>query len=137
MLVCSTCNKKKEESFFYKRDDRPKGYTSSCKECRSKKIRDAWTPRKQSAYKLKANYGLTVDEYKSMLAEQNNVCAICKKPETAKSNGGYIKSLAVDHCHSTGEVRGLLCHHCNTGLGKFKDDIELLKSAIEYLKEKI
>lgn len=137
MPVCSTCLVDKPVSEFYKRKDRPIGRTSSCKTCRTDKARMQWTPRKQSSYKLKFNYGITEDEYTSMLAQQNGVCAICKCAETAKSNAGYVKNLAVDHCHSTGKIRGLLCHGCNTAIGKLKDDIELLNNAIKYLEERL
>lgn len=137
MPVCTTCNVEKPVENFYKRKDRPIKRTSSCKECRRTKQQEAWTPRKQGAYKLKFNYGLSVDDYRTMLVKQGGVCAICQKPETSKANNGYTKNLAVDHCHSTGKVRGLLCHHCNTALGKFKDDITLLEAAIKYLKERL
>ena len=78
--------------------------------------------------------GISFDDYLTMLKEQNGVCKICKQPETT-SNGhsGKIKDLAVDHCHTSGKVRGLLCSSCNSGLGLFKDDVSVLKSAIEYL----
>ena len=113
------------------------GRTSSCKTCKLEKAKMQWTPRKQSSYKLMSNYGLTQEDYTNMLATQNGVCAICKCAETAKSNAGYVKNLAVDHCHVTGKVRGLLCHDCNTGIGKLKDNISLLESAIKYLKERL
>jgi len=74
-------------------------------------------------------YGITIQEYDSLYAKQNEGCAICQSP--TGSNG---KRLAVDHDHQTGEVRGLLCDDCNTGLGKFKDNPNLLATAINYLK---
>jgi hypothetical protein len=73
--------------------------------------------------------------YEQMIAHYENKCAICKKGETRKSRTqGKICRLAVDHCHDTNEIRGLLCHSCNTGIGKFQDSIELLESVIRYLK---
>jgi hypothetical protein len=70
-----------------------------------------------------------------MLKEQNGVCAICKKEEfTTFPKTGIIKSLSVDHCHETGKIRGLLCVHCNRGLGCFKDQINLFSEAINYLE---
>lgn len=87
-------------------------------------------------YVLKRNYNLTLENYDNMLKEQNGVCAICGKKETNRSNPkGKIDSLRVDHCHKTGRVRGLLCSECNFGISKFKDDIELIKKAIQYLKK--
>lgn len=76
---------------------------------------------------LKRLYGITLDEYNKMLAHQGGCCAICM--ETASSR------LHVDHCHSTGKVRGLLCSKCNTGLGAYRDNTELLKAAVDYLEK--
>lgn len=79
--------------------------------------------------------GLPENHYKTMYSNQNGLCAICGKPETYKNgyNKGKLKRFAIDHDHDTGEVRGLLCQRCNQGLGSFKDNIETLKSAINYL----
>ena len=87
------------------------------------------------SYDYKINYGITIEQYESMLMQQNNVCAICLRAETA-TNRGKVKRLAVDHCHTTGKVRGLLCHNCNTTLGKYEDKPELIKRFIEYLEDK-
>jgi hypothetical protein len=73
-------------------------------------------------------------KYKKMHDEQNGKCAICFLPETSKSNNEKIKNLAIDHCHKTGVIRGLLCQKCNIGLGAFLDNPDLLKKAIIYLK---
>ena len=75
-------------------------------------------------------YGLTVDQYDAMLMEQNYVCAICEKPEKSSSK----KVLSIDHDHTTGKVRGLLCDTCNSGLGHFFDNLDFLESAVLYLK---
>lgn len=74
---------------------------------------------------LKRKYGLSKEEYYLLKEKQDNMCAICKI-----SN----RRLAVDHCHITGKIRGLLCLNCNTGIGQLKDSVELLESAINYLK---
>lgn len=87
-------------------------------------------------YKLKLKYGLSLEEYEIMFTKQNGKCAICGEVETAKhSHTKKIINLAVDHCHTTGKVRELLCQDCNRGLGKFKDDPVRLKAAIEYIKK--
>lgn len=80
-------------------------------------------------------FGVNAEQFNEMLKNQNNICAICKKPETViwKSRN-EIKPLCIDHCHKTGKVRGLLCAKCNAAIGQFKDSIESLASAIEYLK---
>lgn len=76
---------------------------------------------------LKREYGLTPEDYTAILKAQGGKCAICRAAPKRKS-------LAVDHDHNTGEVRGLLCGPCNTGLGRFGDSIEGLMKAIEYLQ---
>lgn len=75
-------------------------------------------------------YGITIDDYERMLRAQNGQCAICG---SSNPGGGY-KNFAVDHNHTTGEVRGLLCTRCNRGLGLFKDDPVLTQLATNYLQ---
>lgn len=76
-------------------------------------------------------YGITEQQYQDKLVEQNYKCSICgKKHDVVVTKG----TLVVDHNHATGDVRALLCHSCNMGLGKFKDDPELLKRAAEYIE---
>jgi len=69
-----------------------------------------------------------------MLEKQGGVCAVCKRPETARNQYG-IKRLAVDHDHETGKVRGLLCSKCNTGLGALDDNTGRLQACINYLNK--
>lgn len=64
---------------------------------------------------LLKKYGLTRADYEQLEVEQGGVCAICSRPESDVGRGGKIKPLAVDHCHESGMVRGLLCHGCNVG----------------------
>jgi hypothetical protein len=80
-------------------------------------------------HRMKAVYGLTLEDYDAMLEAQGGVCAICGGGPI----GGREKYLCVDHDHETGKVRGLLCGHCNTGIGKLKHDSSILAAAIEYL----
>ena len=82
---------------------------------------------------LKREYNLSINDYEKLLSDQNGNCKICGLPETSMNKYG-VKNLAVDHCHTTGRVRGLLCSRCNRGLGYFKDDKVLLKKAIKYLE---
>ena len=77
---------------------------------------------------LKTRYGLTVEEYQAMEQTQGGLCAICKGPPC-----GRYKRLHVDHDHTTGKVRGLLCFTCNTLLGHAKDQISRLENAALYL----
>lgn len=79
---------------------------------------------------LKKSYGISIEEYDSMLAAQASVCAICSKnPDKMR--------LGVDHCHKTGRIRGLLCTNCNQALGKFKDSPALMLSAIQYIQRSL
>lgn len=84
---------------------------------------------------LKKEYGITLAQYEEMEILQDFKCAICGHPEQDICNKkGSARRLAVDHCHTTGIIRGLLCRGCNQGLGNFKDNITSLQNAIEYLK---
>jgi hypothetical protein len=77
-------------------------------------------------------YGLTIEQYDALWIEQLGLCAICRQPETTQRKG-FVMELAVDHCHTTGKVRGLLCSTCNLALGQFADDASRLRAAAMYL----
>lgn len=79
-------------------------------------------------------YKITLQDYQKLYDEQKGVCAICGKKTNGR--GKENNSLAVDHNHQTGKIRGLLCSNCNTGIGNLRDDIRLLEKAITYLKER-
>lgn len=87
--------------------------------------------QRQRAVRLKCIFGLTMDQYRAMLAEQNAMCAICGHPH----DEGLRKGLVVDHNHTTGKVRGLLCRHCNTAIGQLKEDPSLFQRAVSYLAQ--
>lgn len=97
-----------------------------------------WRKEKSTGAKnrdLKKTFGITYETYKQMEVAQNGVCAICGQTETFTHHmTKKIANLAVDHCHKTGKIRGLLCHKCNHGLGKFDDDVSLLRKAATYLE---
>jgi Recombination endonuclease VII len=80
--------------------------------------------RRQGGH-LKRRYGISRADYAALLARQGGVCAICGKPPE--------KTLCVDHCHSTGKIRGLLCRKCNFGLGCYAEDQAALIAALAYL----
>lgn len=93
-------------------------------------------PDKYKNQRLVKLYGITLIQYKEMLLKQNNLCYICKKPETAfHKNSDRIKDLCVDHCHKTGKVRSLLCTRCNCLIGYSEESIDKLQEAIKYLRE--
>lgn len=85
-------------------------------------------------YDRERKFGVTRLQYAEMFHRQNGVCAICFQAETATRKGN-VKALAVDHDHKTGRVRGLLCSDCNTGIGKLKDNPEVLRNAADYLEQ--
>ena len=96
--------------------------------------------RAQNPERIKENnikkFGITFKEYSDMLVSQNGVCAICKRKESMMSNNGKsVKDFCVDHCHSTGRVRGLLCNKCNSAIGYMDDNPNFLRNAIIYLEE--
>jgi hypothetical protein len=92
-------------------------------------------PAKMKDYHLKKRFGISAQKYDEMMDAQGGVCAICGNPEIMIDKRGIKMSLAVDHCHKTGEIRGLLCKNCNHGLGNFKDDQGLLRKALDYLRK--
>jgi hypothetical protein len=132
---CSKCNDEKELSEFNKSKNGKFQKRADCKICQRKAAiaRNKITYDSKVKWKrtIKDNFNLTVDDYNLMFENQKGCCLICKKHQT-----DFKKRLAIDHCHHSGKIRGLLCSSCNTGLGLFKDNIESLHSAIEYLKRK-
>ncbi len=84
---------------------------------------------------LRRRYGITEEQYREMCERQGHVCAICGEKNKHSCTKKVDYDLYVDHCHETGQVRGLLCNHCNRGMGLFKDSIANLENAITYLKQ--
>jgi len=137
MKQCTKCGVVKPLTDFHKRPETKDGHRTDCKECNQKQKAERWAALPEEVRKhrnvktrLKYQYGMTPAEYEVKVIEQDNKCFICG--QTAGYNG---KPLYVDHCHATGNVRKLLCQHCNSGLGMFKDSPELLIKAADYLKE--
>jgi hypothetical protein len=152
---CSKCSEEKCESLFSPRAE-GKGIMSQCKECRkiqrkadraarpehfremgrisrSKHSKDYVYERARRSHLIK-NYGITLEQYNEMEAAQGGICAICGQPETSTDPRRGVRKLCVDHCHTTGEVRQLLCSLCNGGIGAFRENTEFMETAIEYLK---
>lgn len=138
---CSKCFKEAPLGSFTKDSRYKDGYRKYCNDCKNeyaRKYRRENSERinekrrlkrvgKSTRYdNLKQKYGLTKEEYASLLSRQNFLCAICKSE---------CKKLHVDHCHVTNRVRGLLCPQCNTGLGKLGDTSTTVYKAYLYLKE--
>lgn len=134
MVMCKKCNTDKNSAeFYYRKDGKISCYT--CKSCTIKKTSEyqkANPEKKQEWYrknKLK-QYNLTPEEYQSLYDNQNGLCSICA------STCPQQEFLCVDHCHITGDVRGLLCKTCNSAIGFLNDDPELVRSALFYLLKK-
>lgn len=113
--------------------------------CMSKRYKDM-TSEERKVYDrdrhLRKKYGIGLDEYNLLREEQGYCCKICGRHESeirpkkrARIKGRSPDPLVVDHCHETGDVRGLVCTKCNNGLGAFRDDPELLRKGILYLEE--
>lgn len=156
--TCNSCREEKPVTEFHKHKD---GHQAKCKPC-NRALVSKWraeNPEKEKAKQAKyysentadakarmANYkkanqskirtlnlkkyGITLAQYEQMFADQAGCCAICKTHQSE-----FSKSLAVDHCHTSGKVRGLLCGLCNTALGSMRDSPEILASAINYLRK--
>ena len=127
---CFTCLEIKDNIHFKYRSKR---LSSNCKSCTSIRLKEYGArpeiKAKAAAAKRKLNFGLTSEEFIKMFEQQNGLCKICGV------DGKSVKrNLAVDHCHSTGKIRGLLCSKCNTRLGQFNDSIIILENSIKYLK---
>jgi hypothetical protein len=122
---CTKCEVEKPiEEFSFSR-----GYAQWCKECHREAARISSkkrTPEQNRTKHLKRAYNLTAEEFTYLVMEQGGVCGIC---------GLVPSSLFVDHNHQTGEVRGLLCQKCNSGIGFLGDSLEGLEKAINYLKK--
>lgn len=130
---CRKCGSERYGEYKNKAKNRIDRHCLDCKAAWIKKDRAQNTVmyRRQARERmLKKTYNITDEEYEYRLSAQNNRCAICDKHRSA-----FKQTLAVDHCHKTGKVRGILCSNCNLGIGNMKDNIEFLKKAIGYLTE--
>ena len=137
MKTCRTCNKSKSLKDFYSHASCSQGVRPDCKECMGPADRERSrnyvkeNPLNRRSTILKNKYGIDYDSYLRILGAQGGGCAICgsMKPGSGKTY------FSVDHNHTTGKNRGLLCHSCNAGIGMFKEDKLSLKLAIEYLEK--
>ena len=148
--ICTMCKQDLPITEYYTSKTQKSGYWPSCKTCtlaskKASRERHPTTFEQRKAYvqkyksrhpdrvkasyrkqSLRKNFGITPEEYDSLLLTQNGVCAACHEPPGKKM-------LAVDHCHTKGHVRGLLCGNCNTAAGLLKEDRSRFESLMEYL----
>lgn len=123
--VCADCHVRKPIEAFPRNKNCKDGRHCYCKECnnaRSRESRDRLHGGSRH-YHLMRRYGIGADDFDRLVEEQGGVCAICGRPDPEH----------VDHSHTTGAVRGILCFNCNGGLGQFRDSIDALRAAAAYL----
>lgn len=137
MKTCTACNTEKPIDDFFRDKRRPGGRMARCKSCKTTAHREYvrstgynrkryWKdPAKERERHLVKKYGITASDYDVMFASQNGKCAVCGKSQD--------RAFDVDHCHSSGAVRGLLCTSCNRMIGHAGDDPARLLSAAAYL----
>ena len=130
MLRCTSCDIDKPTGEFHKNRARSRGYSYQCRTCKGALDKQSYSEENNKRSKLLERYGIDLDAYNAMFTEQQGCCAICNAHQSSLK-----RSLAVDHCHETGKVRGLLCTNCNVGLGNFKDSLTNLNTAIAYLSK--
>lgn len=136
---CTTCHETKPLSEFGLQRGRPRHHCKVCKNKESREWYEKNKDRKKELSKdyrstkkdqdLKKSYGISLHEYSEMLVEQDYSCKICQTHQDSLK-----RALCVDHNHDTGKIRGLLCDTCNRSLGLLKDNIEVLKRAVDYLE---
>lgn len=117
--VCSRCHLQKSLDEFYEKKSGTGTHYSQCKPCVKDQVLESHRRRE---------YGLDTNAWESLFNSQGRVCAICG---TDDPQGVWH----TDHCHITDETRGILCKHCNLGLGYFRDDESSLRSALQYLQQ--
>lgn len=146
--VCGDCKLNKPASDFSKDKGKYDGLCWHCKVCR-KKYRQQPHVRSQTSiynkaerkkdpektkerdrkYTLSRYWGMTPEEFEKLLNDPGRKCKICKRPERSSEK----KPLVIDHCHTSGRIRGLLCDDCNRGIGLLKDSPDILQNALDYL----
>lgn len=149
MKKCTKCNVEKSTTEFSKQTASKDGLQCHCKKCfaagdvryrtanpdaalqRSRKHKQKLGPERRRLAQLKCRHGITAEELSRRMTEQKSCCAVCEEPFLNSKN------THIDHIHGSNPrvIRGILCQHCNTGLGQFKDSPEKLAKAVAYLKK--
>jgi hypothetical protein len=143
---CASCQIEKSELYFRKRKNGGlHSYCFDCSKAKARKWNEANRERKKANDRkhkrglgenrrwntLKYKYGITKNDYEKMLNEQNGKCKICGVEDSQTKISNH---LLVDHCHTTNDVRGLLCHHCNIFVGLLEMNPDIVYNALKYLK---
>lgn len=139
--MCKKCDKRKDIDDFYNSTVYKTGKAYICKVCQNF-MRKRWIKDDAERYKesnrragLKHKFGMSVETYDEMMHNQKNCCAVCKttNPNGEGVENGKNRYFSVDHDHTTGAVRGLLCNKCNRCLSFMQDNVKVLAEAIKYL----
>lgn len=145
---CRACNKIKDVSEFSVFTKAKDGYAYKCRECQAeakrlerknrgdavRAVQNAWYHRNKkivAEQNLVRSYGITQEQREAMEKEQGGLCASCGNPPRGR---GHTAKLFVDHCHTTGRVRGLLCHPCNVALGLLRDDPARIRALLAFVE---
>lgn len=140
ILKCNTCKETKPHQLFSKKNGTKRGYAHRCKVCHNAYVRETWYKnngesqrdatkkyKRENRYKVLASrYETTEDVISNLFSKAGNACEVCKSK----------KDLCVDHCHSSGSVRGILCKSCNTSLGMLREDSERILNLARYAETK-
>lgn len=129
--TCNKCNTEKPLTDFYMDWRYKGGRKHQCKSCHY--VKPEITPKRQDQAlrsHLKTKYNISMEDFEELFHRQEGRCAICGSDG---SNHKKYNRLVVDHNHTTGKVRGLLCFSCNVGLGSFQDNSDILEKANQYL----
>ena len=130
---CGRCKQTKDLDGFHRSKHTKSGRVSHCRACcKAREKEGAEVYRNTTLVRI---YGITLADYNEMVVAQCGACAICGRPETAMGSGGVVKRLAIDHDHTTGAVRALLCTKCNVALGAADDSMDRLLAMVSYLRE--
>lgn len=126
-MHCTCCREEKPPSDFPRNRGRRSGRGIYCKPCHNARTRQFIVQKYGGSrhYHLRQKYGIGQDDFDRLKATQDGLCAVCRAREATQ----------VDHDHQTGQVRGILCLHCNAGLGALRDDARLVYRAIDYLSK--
>lgn len=130
MKLCSRCKLWKTRDQYTQDRNTLDGVCTYCKECRKIIRKEDYERNKKrnAARSRRKRYGITASQFALIKGRQGEACAICLNPFLDK------KDTHLDHCHKTGQIRGILCAKCNTSIGRFNDDPEILSRAATYLK---
>lgn len=133
---CTKCGIMKPADAFGRRGE-PQGYLKShCLKCTREYGRNYKRKVVALGYEYERKYGITIEQYNSLVEQQSGKCAICQRvPNHTLNNGLKSSKLFVDHDKNTNHVRGLLCQTCNIGIGMLEHSIDFLKAAIKYLEK--